>query len=168
MDTFVIVFVCTGNMCRSPMAEGIMKELILDEVDSKTENLPIKVMSAGTHASEGSHATENAVMIAGQHGIDIHLHESRLVTVEIVNNADLILTMEKMHTDIIRQNWPHITSVYELENFGRKKYREGITAEVTDPIGMGSDAYLDVFRELKHELERVSPIIFSMAREKCG
>ena len=168
MDKFLLVFVCTGNMCRSPMAEGIMKELILDEVDSKAQNLPIKVMSAGTHADEGNHASENAVMTAKQHGVDIHLHRSRYLTDEIMNEVDLILTMEKSHTDIIKQNWPHVSSVYELKNFGRKKYREGIKAEVIDPIGMGPDVYLDVFNDLKKELERVSPIIFSIVREKYG
>ena len=150
------------------MAEGIMKELILDEVDSKAQNLPIKVMSAGTHTDEGNLASEYAVMAARQHGIDINLHRSRHLTDEIVNEADLILTMEKFHTSIIKQNWPDASSIYELKNFGQKKYREGIDAEVIDPIGLSADVYLDVFNDLKNELERVSPIIFSIVREKLG
>ena len=168
MDKFLLVFVCTGNICRSPMAEGIMKELILDEVESKAQNLPIKVMSAGTHAEDGNYASENAVMTAGKHGIDIRSHRSKHLTDEMLNESDLILTMEIFHTNIIMQNWPHISAVYELKNFGKKKYREGIKAEVIDPIGMSADVYLNVFNDLKKELERVSPIIFSIAREKFG
>jgi len=168
LDKFLLVFVCTGNICRSPMAEGIMKEMILDEVDSKSQNLPVKVMSAGTQAVEGNYASEYALMTAREHGIDIHMHRSRYLKDEIVKDADLILTMERFHTNIIKQNWPDVSSIYELKNFGQKEILRGFDAEVIDPIGMGPDVYLDVFNDLKKELERVSPIIFSLVRKKLG
>jgi len=67
LNTLVLVFVCTGNICRSPMAAGIMKECILDEVKSQGQNLPIKVISAGTHALNGYPASELAIEVAKQY-----------------------------------------------------------------------------------------------------
>ena len=167
MDTYNLVFVCTGNICRSPMAECIMKDLILNEVDSHGRYLPIKVMSAGTHADNGNYASENTVIAAGRHGIDISFHRSRYLTDEIVNAADLILTMERIHTSIIKQNWSHISAVYELKSFGYENPRNEFNNEIYDPIGMNLDVYIDMFNDLKKEIVRVSPIIFSLAREKC-
>ncbi len=166
LDTFVLLFVCTGNICRSPVAEGIMKDLILDEIDSHGQNLPIKVMSAGTHADNGNYASENAVIVAARYGIDINFHRSRYLTAEIVNAADLLLTMEKIHTNIIKQNWPHINAVYELKSFGYENPGNEFDTEIYDPIGMGLDVYIDVFNDLKKEIDRVSHKIFSLAGEK--
>ena len=147
------------------MAAGIMKECILDEVKSQGQNLPIKVISAGTHALNGYPASELAIEVAAQHGIDISFHRSRQLTEEIVKDADLILTMEKNHTNFIRKNWPQINCVYELKNFGYTKEKNNTDMEIMDPIGMSLDVYLDVFNEIKKEISRVSRTIFSLARE---
>ncbi|MFC1560985.1 low molecular weight protein arginine phosphatase [Candidatus Latescibacterota bacterium] len=160
-----MVFVCTGNICRSPMAAGIMKECILDEVTLKGQNLPIKVISAGTHAINGYPASEHAIEVLAQHGIDIRFHRSRQLTEEIVKDADLILTMEKYHTNIIRQNWPQIYCVYELKKFGHTKEKNKTDMEIMDPIGMSFDVYMNIFNEIKKEISRVSQTIFSLARE---
>ena len=148
------------------MAEGIMKDLILDEVDSHGQILPIKVMSAGTHAVDGSPASEYAIMVAAQHVIDISFHRSRHLSEEIVNEADLILTMEKSHKDIINKTWPRVNNVYELKSFGRENDNKEFNREIMDPIGMGFDVYLNVFNEINDEILRVAKIIFSLAGEK--
>lgn len=166
LDKYFLVFVCTGNICRSPIAEGIMKDFILDEVDSHGQSLPIKVMSAGTYAVDGSTASEYAIMVAAQHVIDISFHRSRHLSEEIVNEADLILTMEKSHTDIINQTWPRVNNVYELKSFGQENDNKEFNREIMDPIGMGFDVYLNVFNEINDEILRVAKIIFSLAGEK--
>lgn len=147
------------------MAEGIMKNLILDEVNSHGQSLPIKVVSAGTNAVDDSPATEYAIMAAAQHEIDISFHISRHLSEEIVNNADLILTMEKNHTNIINQIRPHINYVYELKSFGRVNKKK-LNREIMDPIGLGFDVYVNVFNEIKDEILRLAQIIFSLARKK--
>ena len=103
------------------MAEGIMKECILDEVTVQDQNLPIKVISAGTHALNGYPASEYAIEAAARHGIDIRFHRSGQLSEEVVKDADLILTMERNHTNIIKQNWSDINCVYELKNFSHEK-----------------------------------------------
>ena len=148
------------------MAAGIMKECILDEVTLQDQNLPIKVISAGTHAINGYPATEYAIEAAARHGIDIRFHRSRQLSEEVVKDADLILTMEINHTNIIKQNWSYINCVYELKNFGHKKEKNKPNMEIMDPIGMSFDIYLNVFHEIKKEILRVSQTIFSLAREK--
>jgi len=165
-NKFSLVFVCTGNICRSPIAEGIMKDLILDELESHGRSLPIKLASAGTYAVDGNPASEYAIMVAAQHDIDISFHRSRFLSEEIVNDADLILTMEKNHTNNINQTWPHIKCVYELKSFGRESSAKEFNREIMDPIGMGFDDYVNVFNEIKKEILRVAQIIYSLAREK--
>ena len=143
-----------------------MKECILDEVTSRGQTLPIKVISAGTHAINGYPASEHAIEVSAQHGIDISSHRSSQLTEEIVNSSDLILTMEKRHTQSIRENWPQINCVYELKDFGHNNEKNSTDIEIIDPIGMTLDDYLDVFNQIKNEIVRVSHTIFSLAREK--
>ena len=166
LNIYSLVFVCTGNICRSPMAEGIMKDLILDEVKSHGNSLPIKVASAGTHAVNGNSATEHAIMAAARYKIDINFHKSRLLTDEIVDEADLILTMEKSHTNIIKQIWPHIDYVYELKSFGRGNNNKELNDGIMDPIGSDFGVYIKVFNEINDEILRVAKTIFSIVREK--
>lgn len=148
------------------MAAGIMKNCILDDVTVQGQNLPIKVISAGTHAINGYRASEYAIEAATRHGIDIKFHRSRQLSEEIVKDADLILTMERNHTNIIRQNWSYINCVYELKNFGHKKEKNKPNMEIMDPIGMSLNVYMDVFHEIQKEILRVSQTIFSLARKK--
>ena len=167
MNPFILLFVCTGNICRSPMAEGIMNDLILDEVDSHGRNIPIKVMSAGTHAVDGSYPSENAVKTASQHGIDIGFHRSRHLSEEIVNDADIILTMDKNHTNLIKGLWTHVNYVFELKKFGLDNDNSEFNCDdIIDPIGMGLDVYISVFNEMKNEILRVSQKILSLAEKK--
>ena len=165
MDNFHLVFVCTGNICRSPMAEGIMKDCILDEIESGGAPLPIMVSSAGTSAVEGFPASEYAIQAASQHGIDIGSHRSTQLSDSIVEKADLILTMEPGHTAIIRQYWPGYETVYELKSYNSDRPLRNLDRTIIDPIGMGLDIYLDVFDEIKREIDRISQSIFFDARD---
>ena len=166
MSNFILIFVCTGNICRSPMAEGIMKDMILDEFEAKHEVIPIEVLSAGTYAFGSSGASEYAIEVADRHGINLSFHRSRPVTEQIVKAADLILTMEINHTEYIKRLLPGIDYVYELKSFDRDEASIEGSMEVIDPIGMDIDFYTEVFDELHSEIMRISKTVFSLAREK--
>lgn len=157
------------------MAEGITKDLILDEFNSHGEVLPIKVMSAGTIANDGSPASDFAVKVSAHHGIDISSHRSRHLSEKIIRDADLILTMEKYHTNIVKQICPMIDNVYELKSYEHEteqvfvknlKINDVENIEIMDPIGMSLNVYMDVFNELREEIARVSRKIFALVKEK--
>ena len=168
MKEFIVTFICTGNMCRSPMAEGILKDLVIDEADKNHTIIPIMITSAGTHAVNGGPASHTAVKVMNSHGINLNFHRSKPITESIVRNSDLIITMERNHTEIITRQWPFCTWVYELKNFAQDVPIEPFEMDIADPIGMGQQIYEEVFDELYKELSRVKDIIFAMVREKSG
>ena len=168
MKEFIVTFICTGNMCRSPMAEGILKDLVIDEADKNHTIIPIMITSAGTHAVMGGPASHTAVKVMNSHGINLNFHRSKPISESIVRNSDLIITMERNHTEIIKRQWPFCTWVYELKNFAQDVPVEPFEMDIVDPIGMGQEIYEGVFDELYKELSRVKDIIFTTAREKSG
>ncbi len=166
MSNFLLLFVCTGNICRSPMAEGIMNDLILDEVDTKHRVMPIEIMSAGIYAVQGGGASHFAVEVAAQNGINLNFHRSKQLSENLAKTSNLILTMERNHTDYIKNNWPEIDCVYELRSFGRDDESIDEPLDIIDPIGMGFEVYQSVFEELKREITRISQTVYSRALEK--
>jgi len=134
-----ILMVCTGNICRSPLAESLMRaEFGRRGVDS------IEVSSAGTGAWEGAPASEGAYLVGLEHGIDLSEHRARLLTSEVVKRADLIFTMAR-HQRARVEDLGGSGRVYVLGEYA------GITgpeAEVSDPFGAGLDVYRETFGQL--------------------
>lgn len=89
-----VLFICTGNTCRSPMAEAIAAQIISENKD-KFGN--ITVASAGTHALEGMPPAKQAMIVGNEVGLPIKNHRSRAITLELIETADLILTMTNSH-----------------------------------------------------------------------
>ncbi|MFC1529009.1 hypothetical protein ACFL5B_03785, partial [Candidatus Latescibacterota bacterium] len=154
------------NICRSPMAEGIMKNLILDYVESKKQVMPLEIFSTGTHTNWGHPASGYAIEVSQQHDINLGFHRSKQITQEIAKAADLILTMEKSHKYYIKQHWPFIDYVYELKSFDRANDPFEGKLDIMDPIGMDYDVYYNVFKEIRNEVSRISKTVFSLALEK--
>ncbi len=165
-DLFRIIFVCTGNTCRSPMAEGILKKLLMDEFDKSKQIPPIEVASAGTHAFPGQPASRNSVVAAGKHGIDLDRHFSKRLTRETAESADMIITMERNHVDDIHAQWPDIDTAVDLRNLGLEPSHPPVSHGIPDPIGMGVEVYARVFEDLEREIARVAPLLFAAARRK--
>jgi low molecular weight protein-tyrosine phosphatase len=97
LEQFHILTVCTGNICRSPMAEGMLRHFL----PGKFKDV-VRVSSAGTDALHGNQATVFAIQTMEQYGIEIVDHRARRLNRSMVADADLILAMEEYHLKIIR------------------------------------------------------------------
>ena len=135
-----VLFVCTANICRSPMAEGLMKHKVLNK------NEEWFVGSAGTWAINGEPAALNSQRAMQEMEIDIRSHRSRLVTRELLDSYQLVLTMESGHKEALRVEFPEYASrIYLLSEMVGKKF------DIADPIG---GPMVD-FRETANEIDRI-------------
>lgn len=166
VEPYLLVFVCTGNICRSPMAEGIMKDRLCDAAARIGESLPVRVVSAGTHAPQGAPASEHAVIAAAEHGIDISAHRSQPLTGELIEQSDLILTMEQHHSSQITYHWPLKTGISELKRFALQSGIQLPYPDVADPIGSGLVVYRETYNEIAREIDRITPVIIDRARAR--
>jgi protein-tyrosine-phosphatase len=156
---FKVLFVCTGNTCRSPMAEGGLRILLRGRGIDTTE-----VFSAGTAAILGCPATMYATEAVKAWNADISGHKSRPLTRELLEEVDLVLVMTSSH-------YQHVMSILpeaESKTFLLKKYPEsGRDGEgVADPIGGSLDMYNQTFLEIGEELGRFLPDLIKLAEAK--
>ncbi len=132
------LFVCTGNTCRSPMAAALARKLLADRLGCETGELRgrgVEVVSAGLFAAGGGRATPEAVRVAGARGADLSRHHSRLLTVELINSADLIFCMTALHAaEAVRLAPGAAGRIRRLSDEG----------DIPDPIGGGDDVYAAV------------------------
>jgi protein-tyrosine phosphatase len=152
---FRVLFVCTGNLCRSPMAEGILKHRLAELGETC-----LHVSSAGTMALPGRSAEPWAVTVCAANGIDLTGHRAAPVTADLIDQADLVLAMGKCHVSALRTMNPEARGRIRLfKSFGR----DGVEADVEDPMGFGEDAYLAAFEDIEREIERMLPLLIDLA-----
>jgi protein-tyrosine-phosphatase len=138
---FDILIVCTGNICRSPMAEGMLKRYLPEDLQSV-----VTIGSAGTHALDGRPAEPNAVTVMKAFGIDISRHRAHMVESDAIAGADLILVMETLQEIHIRHFLPaEKNTVRLMGDFGG----DLVVGEIADPYGGNLQTYRDCATSLR-------------------
>ena len=134
-----VLFVCTGNTCRSPMAEVMAKNIF--------EGSEYRFSSAGVHAINGDKASENAILAAKSKDLDLRSHISRRVTYDMLEKADIIIAMTSGHKEVLTTEIK--TPVYTIFEYVGEK------GEVIDPYGHDVETYIDCIENLEELLVKM-------------
>lgn len=149
-----ILFVCTGNTCRSPMAEGLFRKATADRHD-------ITASSAGVAASKGSPVSRETIKALKKRGAELGNFSSRQVSEKILADASHVFAMTEGHLAALESRFPsHADKFFLIREFsGITDKRQGL--DVPDPIGMGAAAYEEVAKVLEAAIPSIIAYVSS-------
>jgi protein-tyrosine-phosphatase len=137
-----ILIVCTANICRSPIGEGLLKQILAEK-----KIIEVTVRSAGISAGSGFSASANAIKVMQEQGIDITGHRSSPITQSLISQSDLILTMELYHKDYIEDIFPEANGKVKLvKEFG---LHTDNYPDIQDPVGGTIESYRICAQEIQ-------------------
>jgi len=149
LAALMVLFVCTANVCRSPMAEYLCEKLLAERLRCPMDALEehgIVVLSAGLVAGEGQSASANAAEVMSEYGIDLRNHRSLLLSETHVRFADFIFTMTRTHREKILSSWHNVDS--------RLSVLRTDGGDIIDPIGSSIAAYRACAEQIQKEIAR--------------
>ena len=148
LSSLMILLVCTGNTCRSPMAEVMCRQMIADKLGCKPGDLGdhgVMVMSAGISAMLGARPSPEGVSVLSKMGLHLADHESQPLTTQLVRHADIIWTMTRSHRQAIVNQWPEASA--------RTLVLSRDQSDIADPIGGPVELYERCAQQIKGQLE---------------
>lgn len=148
----IVLFVCTGNSCRSVMAKALL------EKEAREKGKDLKVIAGGVGAIPGMGTSKQTQELLTAEGIDVSAHKAQTLSADMIKEADLIFVMEQFHKDIVLEKVPEVKDkVYLLGDFVETK-KSGIV-DILDPIGKPMEIYQECFRNIKEAIEGVMRFI---------
>ena len=145
-----VMFICTGNICRSAMAHWLLEKM--------KQNEDIEVYSCGVYAQDRDECTYNAQEVMKEYGVDLKSHKATNIRNSKIKQMDLILCMTKSHKNIVLQMYPELKDkVYTLKEYTKYKTKEGL--DIKDPWGYDIEVYRfcasEIYECIKILLEKI-------------
>lgn len=158
-NNYQVLFVCSGNTCRSPIAEGLLKVKLPLHLQSE-----VKVVSCGTLGLENQPATPNAITVAREKGANIEKHVSQGIAEKLIAESNIIFCMADEHRRYILHHFPaYRDNVFFLRDFGAKEKLDD--PDIFDPIGSSIGIYRECCRIIDIELNRILPYLVDLIEQ---